>query len=51
MVGRAERPVAYASRTLTSAEKNYSQVEREALAIELGVTKFNKFLMVGNLVC
>ena len=43
MVGRAERPVAYASRTLTSAEKNYSQVER-AIATVFGVTKFNKFL-------
>ena len=45
MVDRVERPVAYASRTLTSsAEKNYSQVKREALAIVFGVTKFNKFL-------
>ena len=44
MVDGVERPVAYASRTLTSAEKNYSQVEREALAIVFGVTKFNKFL-------
>ena len=44
MVDGVERPVAYASRTLTSAEKNYSQVEREALAIVFGVIKFSKFL-------
>ena len=43
-VNGVEQPVAYASRTLTSAEINYSQVEREALAIVFGVTKFNKFL-------
>ncbi len=28
-----ERPIAFGSRTMTSSEKNYSQLEREALAI------------------
>ena len=39
-----DRPVAFASRTLSPAEKNYSQLDREALAVVFGVTRFHKFV-------
>ena len=40
----SERPVGYASRSLFQAEKGYSQLDKEALAIVFGVTKFNSYL-------
>ena len=39
-----ERPIGYVSRTLTKAEKNYSQLEKEALALIFGVSKFHKYV-------
>ena len=40
-----EHPVAYASKSLTKAERNYSQIELEALSIIFGTRKYRHFLL------
>ena len=40
----SDEPVASASRTLSSAEKNYGQLEKEALTLVYGITRFHKHL-------
>ena len=44
MDGGAECPIGYMSRSLNEAERNYSTLEKEALAIIFGVKKFHQFL-------
>ncbi|GBN33495.1 Retrovirus-related Pol polyprotein from transposon 17.6 [Araneus ventricosus] len=44
IVDNVENPVAFASRSLTEAERNYSQLDREALAIIFGVSHFINYI-------
>ena len=39
-----ERPIAYASITLTVSERNYSQLEKEALSLVFAIQKFHQYL-------
>ena len=40
----SEKPIAFASMSLSPAEKNYSQLDKEALAIVFGVKKFHQYV-------
>lgn len=44
MTNRLDRPIGFMSRTLSSAEKNYFQLDKEGLAVVFGVKKFHKYL-------
>ena len=39
-----DRPIAYASRTLSPAERKYAQLEKEGLAVVLGVSRFHQYI-------
>ena len=40
----SEKPIGFVSRTLSAAEQKYSQIEKEALACVVGVTRFRSYL-------
>ncbi len=39
-----EKPISFTSRSLAPAEKGYSQLEKEALAIVFGVKRFHQYI-------
>ena len=41
----SEHPIGYASRSLSKSQRNYSQIEREALALVFGVQHFRSYLI------
>ena len=43
-VDGSEQPIAFCSHTLPPAEKNYSQLDKEALALVFGTKKFHSYL-------
>lgn len=44
MADGTERPILHAAKSLSKAEKNYPQIEREALALTFAVKKFHKYI-------
>ena len=40
----SEKPIGYVSRTLSKAEQNYSQLEKEGLSLVFGIKKFHSYV-------
>ncbi|XP_060862845.1 uncharacterized protein K02A2.6-like [Metopolophium dirhodum] len=50
LIDGEEKPILFASSTLSAAEKNYAQIEREGLAIIFAVKKFHKYLFARKFI-
>ena len=48
MADGTERPIAFASISLSKGERNYAQIDKEALATVWGVKKFHNYLFGRN---
>ena len=44
------KPIAYASRSLTPAERNYAQIDREGLAVHWAINYFRQFLLCRHFI-
>ena len=42
------RPVEYASRSLTASERNWAQIEKEALSVLYGLERFDQYTYGRN---
>jgi hypothetical protein len=45
----SERPITFASRSLLSAEKNYSQIDRETLGMLWNVKRFHTYSLITSI--
>ena len=46
----SERPLSYASKSLTCTQRRYSQIQKEALSIVYGLKKFHHFLFARPII-
>jgi len=46
----SDRPIAFASKILSSSQRNYSQLDREALALVFGVKTFHQYVYDRNFI-
>lgn len=50
VITQDERPIAYASRSLTETEKRYAQIGKELLAVTFGLERFHQYTYGVNVI-